>query len=118
TTKILMNRASSDQVIHVTVLGPNGERNQFGRVVRVAAEAKPRFVMTEVVDGGSGYLANTPYTLQFATPYPGKYLVDVGLADRLVELEAAPGDNLTIYANGQTQGAAKPALVTLRPIKP
>ncbi len=112
---VLLNRASASRIIHVTVLGPNGERNQFGRVVRIRPAAKPGLVMTDVVDGGSGYMANTPYTLQFAAPWPGSYAIDVRLADREVNVTAVAGQNVTIHANGQVSGAASAPRVTLIP---
>ncbi|GAA0714577.1 VCBS repeat-containing protein [Dokdonella soli] len=112
-TKILLNRAGTSRVIHVTVLGPNGERNQFGRVVRVRPMAKPGFVMTDVIDGGSGYMANTPYTLQFAAPWLGAYAIDVRLSDRQVNVAAEAGQNVTIYADGRVFGAASAPRVTL-----
>jgi len=115
-TKILMNRARSDQVINVTVVGANGEHNQFGRVVRVSPVERPGFIMTQVVDGGSGYISNTPYTIQFSTPYFGTYRIDVGLADRLVETYAKPGSNVVIDASGNVKGAAASSHVTLRAI--
>ena len=114
TTKILMNRANSARSIHVTVLGDAGQHNQFGRVVRVSVLAKPGFVMTDVVDGGSGYMANTPYTLQFAAPYAGAYRIEVGFADRQVDVLAAAGQDVIVYADGRVSGAQGPATVTLR----
>jgi len=116
--KILLNRATSTQGIRVTVLGTNGEHNQFGRVVRVAPAAKPGFVMTQIVDGGSAYLANAQYTLLFAAPYPGAYRVNVGLADRVIELYARAGDDVVVYADGQVGGVNSQARVTMRPVTP
>ena len=46
--------------LSVEVLGPNGERNQQGRVVKVM---QPGITMTRVVDGGSGYMAQTQYPI-------------------------------------------------------
>ena len=103
---VLMNKATSDRVLHVTVLGPNGESNQFGRVVRVQPQAKSAFVMTQVVDGGSGYLGNSPYTLQFATPWAGTYNINVRLASGVVQVTAAAGANVMVYADGRVVGAA------------
>jgi hypothetical protein len=113
TTRVLMNRAAAPS-IRVTVLGASGERNQQGRVVRVSPVAKPGFVMTDVVDGGSGYLANTAYTLQFAAQWPGSYLVDVRVADLLIEVPVRAGANLTVYADGRVLGASGSATVKTR----
>lgn len=114
TFTVLMNQAGSSRNISVTVLGSNGEYNQFGRVVRVSPQAKPGFVMTQVVDGGSGYLSNSPYTLEFAAPYYGSYDIDVGFADSDVEVTAVAGQNVVIYANGNVTGAAAVPQVSMR----
>jgi len=109
--KVLMNLGGSSRTIQVTVTDSGGEHNQFGRVVRVSPQAIPGFVMTQVVDGGSGYLANTPYRLKFAAPFAGSYRIAVVFADRQVEVTAVAGQNVTISANGNVSGAAGLAAV-------
>lgn len=111
---VLMNQAGSQRNISITVLGSNGEYDQYGRVVRVSPAAKPGFVMTQVVDGGSGYLANAPYALEFAAPYAGAYDIDVGFANYDVAVTAIAGQNVVVYANGSVTGAATAAQVRLR----
>lgn len=88
---ILRNRASDSRAIVVRVLGPAGQRNQQGRVVRVRPLAHPDFVMTQVLDSGSGYMGNQPYDLTFATPYPGDYEIRVGYADGTALAIVSPG---------------------------
>lgn len=112
--KVLLNQGGSARTIRVTVLGAAGERNQYGRVVRVTPQALPGFVMTQVVDGGSGYMANTPYVLQFAAPYFGAYDIDVGFANYDVAVTAVAGQNVVVYANGSVTGAATAAQVRMR----
>jgi hypothetical protein len=97
---VLMNQASSSDIITITVLGANGEQNQQGRVVRVTPDARPSVTMTQVVDGGSGYMSNGPYDLTFATPYPGAYSISVRFANATYTATARSGEHVTMYANG------------------
>ncbi|HSE11875.1 MAG TPA: VCBS repeat-containing protein, partial [Rudaea sp.] len=96
----VMNRAVSFDTLTVTVLGANGEQNQAGRVVRVSPVLRPGVVMTQVVDGGSGYMSNGPYDLTFATPYEGAYTVTVRFAAGSYVTTAHAGDHVTMRANG------------------
>jgi hypothetical protein len=97
---VLMNLARSYDTIRVDVVGANGEHNQAGRVVHVTPDARSSVTMTQVVDGGSGYMANSPYELTFATPYPGTYTVSVRFASATFTARARAGDHVTLYANG------------------
>lgn len=97
---ILMNQASSADVITVSVLGPDGEQNQQGRVVRVTPDARSNVTMTQVVDSGSGYMSNGPYDLTFSTPYFGAYTISVRFADATYTTIAHSGDHVAMYANG------------------
>jgi len=63
----------------VEVVGPNGERNQFGRVIQVFPPATSR-IFTRVVDGGSGYLTQNQYPILVGTPYAGTHTVKVYFA--------------------------------------
>lgn len=95
-----INQAQSFDTIVVSVVGPNGETNQAGRVVRVTPQLRPATVMTQVVDGGSGYLASSQYDLTFATPYPGAYTVSVRFAGATYTATARRGDHVTMRSNG------------------
>lgn len=97
---ILMNKAQSFDTIIVTIADANGAHNQTGRVVRVTPHARPNVTMTQVVDGGSGYMSNGPYELTFATPYPGAYTVAARFATATYTTVAHTGDHVTMYANG------------------
>jgi hypothetical protein len=97
---ILANQANSNNAIVITVLGKNGAQNQQGRIVRVTPNAHPNVTMTRVVDSGSGYMANGPYDLTFATPYFGAYTVSVRFAEATYTTVARSGDHVTLYANG------------------
>ena len=97
---VLMNRAVSFDTITVSIVGNNGKHNQAGRVVHVTPNVRPSVTMTQVVDGGSGYMANGPYDLSFATPYPGSYTISVRFAGAAYTTTARAGDHVTLYANG------------------
>ena len=94
------NQASSFDTIIVSIVGTNDEHNQAGRVVRMSPALKPGVVMTQIVDGGSGYLANNQYDLTFATPYPGAYAITVRFANGSYTATAHAGDHVTMRANG------------------
>lgn len=63
----------------VEVLGPNGEHNQFGRVIQVFPPGTSR-IFTRVVDGGSGYLSQNQYPILVGTPFAGTHTVKVYFA--------------------------------------
>jgi len=94
------NLARSDDAIVVRVVGGNDEENQAGRIVRVSPALQPNVTMTQVVDGGSGYLANGQYDLTFAAPYPGPYTVTVRFATGSYIAKVQPGSHVTMRANG------------------
>ena len=63
----------------VEVLGPNGEHNQHGRVIKVIPPGTSR-IFTRVVDSGSGYLTQNQYPILVGTPYAGTHRVKVYFA--------------------------------------
>ena len=72
----LVRRPSS---FTVEVVGPNGERNQYGRVIQIFPAGTTQ-TFTRVVDGGSGYLAQNQYPILVGTPYLGRHVVKVYFA--------------------------------------
>ena len=96
----LMNQAVAGPVIRLRVVGAHGERNQQGRVVRVSPIAASGRTMLRVVDSGSGYMAQNDYDLLIAAPWAGDYEIAVRVAGGWVRATAAPGDRLTIAADG------------------
>ena len=96
----VINQATSFATVTVSVVGASGEQNQAGRVVRVSPMLRPSVIMTQVVDGGSGYMSNGPYDLTFATPYPGPYTVSVRFANASYVVTALSGSHVTMRANG------------------
>jgi hypothetical protein len=84
----------------IEVLGANGEQNQHGRVVRAWPVSRPGFVMTRVVDGGSGYMAQNQYALLFATPNAEPHSVSVRYAAGVVTFQIRPGQSARVFPNG------------------
>ena len=97
---VLRAQASAPETMHLRVLGNEGQENQQGRVVRVRPLANPDFVMTGIVDGGSGYMANTPYALSFAAPYAGAYGYSIRFDNGVVTGLIHPGQSLDVRRNG------------------
>ena len=63
----------------VEVVGPNGEHNQYGRVIQVFPPGTSQ-IYTRVVDGGSGYLTQNQYPILVGTPYSGAHTVKIYFA--------------------------------------
>jgi len=63
----------------VEVVGPNGEHNQFGRVLQVSPPNTSE-IYTRIVDSGSGYLTQNQYPVLIGTPYAGSHTVKVYFA--------------------------------------
>jgi hypothetical protein len=87
--------------IRIRVLGAGGERNQQGRVVRIAPQGAPGRIMTRVIESGSGLRAQGQYDLLVGAPWPGEYDIAVRFGNGTVNATAEPGDDLTIYADGR-----------------
>jgi hypothetical protein len=63
----------------IELLGPNGEQNQQGRIVRISPQANPAVIYTRVVDGGSGYLSQNQYPLLIGSRFAGAHTVTISL---------------------------------------
>ena len=62
--QIYMNETpTTNPFFKIDLLGQNGERNQQGRIVELRPSSRADFVITRVVDSGSGYLNQNQYTL-------------------------------------------------------
>jgi len=94
----------------VEVLGPNGEHNQYGRVIQVFPPGTPR-IFTRVVDGGSGYMTQNQYPILVGTPFTGAHTVKVYYAPltlcvyggaacqpTILTFTIQPGQKATTYA--------------------
>jgi hypothetical protein len=107
---------SPNPSIIVEVLGPNGEHNQQGRVVRVTPQSSPTTIFTRVVDSGSGFLTQNQYPIIFGTPYAGTHNVSVRFAGGSLSVSALPGQTVSAYAPSATTPAH--AVVTARTVPP
>lgn len=89
--------------IRIRVLGAGGERNQQGRVVRVAPVDAPTRIMTRVIESGSGLHSQNQYDLIVGAPWTGTYNISVRFAAGVVAATADAGDDLTIFADGRVE---------------
>lgn len=100
---------NSNSSFIVEVLGPNGQRNQQGRVVRISPQSQPGVILTRVVESGSGYAAQSQYALLIGTRYPGDHVGDIifpSLAATgppvTVNFSIVPGKMVQIYQPSTT----------------
>jgi hypothetical protein len=115
---VVYERAFYDNVTQTTgrgtftveVVGPTGERNQFGRVLQVFPPGTSR-IFTRVVDSGSGYLTQNQYPIVVGTPFAGSHTVKVYFAPltpctyggppckpAVLTFSIAPGQHAEAYA--------------------
>lgn len=90
----------ADSFLSIDVVGPNGEKNQQGRVVRVTPQSHRDIIFTRIVDSGSGYMAQNQYDLLVGTPYPVSHAVQVYFSTGIVEFTMNPGERKRVYPNG------------------
>ncbi len=84
----------------VEVLGPNGEKNQQGRMVQASPLSLPGTLFTRVVDGGSGYMAQNQYPILFGTPHHETHEVTVYYQAGTVAFDIQPGESAQVYPSG------------------
>jgi hypothetical protein len=101
TLRYLKNTASDSSSIKVSMLGADGARNQQGRIVRATSVNDPRFILTRIVDGGSGYLSNNEYKLTLPTPKGGVYWISAQYDNGMVSGWATAGSTVDIYRDGR-----------------
>jgi len=87
----------------VEVLGSKGEKNQFGRVVRISPVLPRNVTFTRVVDGGAGYLSQNQYALLIGTPYLEPHRVEVSYPGRKVVFTITPGRTARVFADGRVE---------------
>lgn len=90
----------ADSFLSVDVVGPNGEKNQQGRVVKVTPQNHTGIVFTRIVDSGSGFMAQNQYDLLVGTPYPEPHTVRVYFRTGMVQFSMNPGERKRVYPNG------------------
>jgi hypothetical protein len=96
---------SSNNSFVVEVLGPNGERNQQGRVIRATPQSHPATIYTRVVDGGSGFLSQNEYPITVGTHYNEAHNVRVRFASVTLTFSVLPGQ----WAKAFAPSAANPS---------
>lgn len=86
--------------LHLNILDAKGHKNQFGRKVVVKPLNNSGFVMTRFVDGGSGYMSNSPYMVTIPLPEDTVYSVTVYYAGNRVSFDSN-GGFYDVYADGK-----------------
>ena len=107
-TELAVSDAEAAPPAHVAQQGPISleqaiqiaQRQYQGRVVRAHPVSRPDYVMTRVVEGGSGYLTQSQYELHFATIYPEPHRVTVHYADGPISLTVSPGERVEVTPDG------------------
>ena len=94
------------RAIRVRVLGPDGVRNQHGRVARLRVPGRPGYTQTRVVDGGAGYLSQGEYDLHFATDAAAAEIA-VRYASGEARFPARAGDRLSVSPDGSVRSIAR-----------
>ena len=105
---ILANISLSETyAIEIDLRGPNGERNQYGRIVQLKpTDTNDPRILTRIVDGGSGYMAQKDYSVMFtdsqAKNYTAKcYLIDYPTATPVLVEFTAESDHKYIVRSAQ-----------------
>ena len=80
--------------------GQGEKQNQQGRVIRATPQGAPGFVMTRMVDGGSGYLSNNEYAVTFPTPKGDMYWISAQFDNGVVGGWVSSGSIVKIYRDG------------------
>jgi hypothetical protein len=103
-TRVFLNRSarlSAGGTMYVEVLGPRGERNQYGRLVTFTMPSSGRRIV-RAVDGGSGYLSQDEYTVIATTSDADAHRVSVvfraspEVPRRVVEFDMKPGETARV----------------------
>ena len=90
----------ANSFFYVEIVGPNGEKNQQGRVIKIYPQNHPGTIMTRVVESGSGYMAQGQYDILVGTPYPEPHRVEVYFASGIREFMINPGERKRVFPNG------------------
>jgi FG-GAP-like repeat len=120
--EFINNTTVSNPVFNIELLGPNGEHNQQGRVVRMSPQSRPDVIFTRVVDGGSGYLSQNQYPLLIASPYSEQHVVTVSLPQNFnsnklanIRFTIIPGQKARVFAPSVANPNGRVELIPMRP---
>jgi hypothetical protein len=116
------NTVTHNPVFLIDVLGPNGEHNQQGRVVRMSPQSRPDVIFTRVVDSGSGLLSQNQYSLLIASPHLEQHVVSLSLPqifniNKLVNIRftISPGQRARVFAPSVKNPNGRVELTPMRP---
>jgi hypothetical protein len=116
------NTKMDSSIFSVEVLGPNGERNQQGRVVRMSPQSRPDVVFTRAVDSGSGYLTQNQYPLLITSPYHESHVVTLALPQpsnsnslTRINFTISPGQRARVFAPSVANPNGRVELAPMRP---
>ena len=87
----------------IELLGKNGERNQQSRTVKIHPVSRPDFLLTRLVDGGSGYLNQNQYPILVGTPFNEEHRGKAHFALTTVDFVVSPGELVRVYADGRVE---------------
>jgi hypothetical protein len=91
------------RTIQLRIVDGDGNRNQQGRVVRIAPVDYPDRVMARVIESGSGLRAQGGYDLLVGVPWIGNYEVTVRFADGEVTTIVEAGNRKVIFEDGRVE---------------
>lgn len=98
--RLSVNSAKPSSYLKIDIRDAQGRSNQHGRVVHIKNNMTRR-VITRVVDGGSGFLANSPYVMTIPLPsHEAIYKITVGFSDRIVSF-TSKGGSYRVYGSGK-----------------
>ncbi len=116
------NTSNHNPTFLIDVLGPNGEHNQQGRVVRMSPQSRPDVIFTRVVDSGSGYLSQNQYPLLIASPYSEQHVVTLSLPQNFnsnklanISFTISPGQRARVFAPSVANPNGRVELAPMRP---
>jgi hypothetical protein len=116
------NTKMDSSIFSVEVLGPNGEHNQQGRVVRMSPQSRPDVIFTRAVDSGSGYLTQNQYPLLITSPYSEPHVVTLFLpqpfnSNKLAKISfaMAAGQRSQVFAPSVANPNGRVVLAPMRP---
>jgi len=122
-TAYYQNTTPQGHSFTVEVVGPNGEHDQFGRVIQVFPPGTNQ-IYARVVDGGSGYLTQNQYPILVGTPFSGAHTIKVYFAPlakcvyggppchaAILTFSVSPGQRASAYAPSAAYPSGK-ALIT------
>jgi FG-GAP-like repeat/RTX calcium-binding nonapeptide repeat (4 copies) len=106
TNGVFINTSSTPaHAVNISVLGQNGERNQYGRTVTLTpTNSADHRIFTQIVDGGSGELSQRNYELIFTDNIAQTYTASCYLVDAvtghpvLVSFTAVSGHDYEVRA--------------------